>query len=1218
MNTEQKKIIKNTILACRELLEKDIEQVLINYGIYVNKNWINKRDLYFTEEQANIRKKIESAIEKLQKGGFDKNEAVKEYIKEVSYTNLNRLAALRVMEVRGLMDEILISRIEYGNKSFIGSRFYEVAREYCKFEMDGGLSYLLNVVFNEISEEMQMLFNMEDEYSYVVPSSNSLLKVIDLLCNDIDEESWKQDEIIGWIYQYFNDKEKDDVFDRLYNKKEKIRVEDIPAATQLFTPDWIVKWIVENSLGALWGDIKEGKMQWKKVEDIKLLDPCCGSGHFLVKSYDIFYQMYKEEGIYTKEEIPFKILENNLYGIDIDLRAVQLTALVLFIKTRTYLKGTDITNLKGKLAVNLVCADAILLNGSRLESLREKNKNNITILKMIDIIYEEFQDVRLKGSLIRPEKKLFPLFEEYKNRVAKDDLNESKKLKKKQVVGQTMLIEDEIMSFSEYKSNRNFSKEEKELIQSLNVIYYEAIKSNDISKQLFATETVKSIKLVDIFMKQYDIVITNPPYMGKRSMTDKMKTFLKSNYGDNFVDLYSSFIDRCLDFTVNNGYVGMVTQNSFMFTSSFTSLRTKILDNFFIYKLSHLGSKAFSDISGEKVNTVMFVFNKNKSRRNEDGEYLRLVNYENSYEKEKALKRYHDSDIYRINQMNFKNISNYPFTYWASSEIFNLFNRCKPFEDYVKPKQGMATGNNAKYLRFKWELSSFDNWNKYSKIIDNSQYYTYYPTYVLWKNNGEEIRKNPSSAVRGEDYFFKEGIMYSLIGKEFKSRYLPEGIIYDKGNSCIFPEKFDIDYLLAFTNSKIFSYLINILNPTNNFQVGDIKRIPVIEPSNELVIQIKDLVSQIIIIRKKILQNVELFDDFRPFKKSYDNFNDYLYDVLSNELVLELKIKILEEAIDNKINSLYAVSEKDKRNMESEIGKYYFGKFLNYKNIDDIDLEVQQIELPIKDKDTVILINDTLKQNNFNIYSVSDEMNIDIIELVKTIIENKLYNYQRTRELVNSTISFFIKNIIINDYETCDGIFPLNNSIYGENDIVERIYEVISNIFNENNADEVLEEIENTVGVSFEDYFIKDFFEEHKIRYQKRPIYWHICSPKKTFNCFVYFHKLDDDTLYKVKSMYLGKMIERYKDDLKYYSDQFIVAKTNNDKKEKDFRSKCSDLEFKLDDLYSLDRKIMEILPYKPDIDQGVLYNIIPLEPILSSMVSTDKEREEHYKEVKK
>lgn len=1208
MNTEQKRAIKSTILECRGILEKDIEQVLINLGIYIDEEWVDINNLTnLNEEQRKIRENIEQVIEKLCKGGFDKNKAVTEYIKEVSYTYLNRIAALRVLEVRGLIDEMLISRPENGDKSFINSRFYEVAREYCKYNMDAGLSYIINLMFEEIGEEIKLLFSTEDEYSFISPSSNGLLTIIKLLCTDIDEESWQQDEIIGWIYQYFNDKEKDDVFDRLYNKKQKIKVEDIPAATQLFTPNWIVQWIVDNSLGTLWDEIKEGKRQGKKVEEIKLLDPCCGSGHFLVKTYDLFYQMYLEEGIYSKEEIPFKILENNIHGIDIDLRAVQLSGLILFIKAKSCLKENNINiNTKGKLVLNLVCADAILLNGSRLEELRKKYSKNPVVLKMLDIIYEEFKDVRLKGSLIQPEKKLFPLFEETKHKAEKRLKRNLKKIKGKQSKGQITLENSEILNEIEIG---NFSKEDQSLINTLVMVYNEAVRSNDINKQLFANEAVKSVKLIEIFMKEYDIVVTNPPYMGKRGMNDKLKEFLQVNYGDNFVDLYSSFIDRCLDFVKENGYVGMVTQHSFMFTSSFTSLREEILTEFYISSLCHLGSKAFSDISGEKVNTVMFVFNKNKLNIKNKGKYIRLTNYMSSNDKENALRNLSANDVFYVQQDNFKKIEGWPFTYWSSEKVFDLFNKCKPFEKYAKPKQGMATGNNAKYLRFKWELDCKEDWNIYSKIIDNSEYYTYYPTYVYWKNNGEQIRRDPSSAIRGEDSFFKEGIMYSLIGNKFKSRYLPKGIIFDKGNSCIFPIKFDIKYLLAFTNSKVFSYFMNILNPTHNFQVGDIKRIPVIEPDKSMIIKLSSMIDEIISEREKILKNEELSDNFNFINYKYTSFNEFLMDKFEKEFISKIKIKFWEEKIDKVFFEIYELSDSDLLNIENEFGKLYFNKFEGAEQLLKYISESSQISADNN------YVNELLVKNDYDVLKVVDETEYCVEELIKVIVENNLYDYRNTVNFINTIVSYCYDQIYKNNIE---GIEVTNNTIYSEN-LIEKIYDVLAIVFADENLDKVIDEIEGYLQQSIEKYVVDTFFKNHITKYQKRPIYWHVCSPKKTFNCFVNYHKLDEDILYKIKSIYLTNMIERYEEDLKYYNEQLIKARIDSDKnKEKDFKNKCSDLEEKLEDLNNLDKKIMEILPYKPDLNKGVLYNIIPLEPILAARVSTDKEREEYYKEVKK
>lgn len=279
MKPEQKKAINRTILQSRAILERDIENRLVIYGILMDEPWIEKDKLSLSDEQEQIYKNLREAIGKEMKGGLTQKEALISYIREVTYTYLNRIAALRVMEVRGLMEEVLIQREEYGGRSYGHRNFFEIAREYCKSQSDEGLAYFISLIFNEIASDIGLLFNTDDEYSIIGPSNQALLEIIHLLTTEIDEESWHQDEIIGWIYQYFNEEEKDDVFDRLYNKKEKIKSIDIPAATQLFTPDWIVDWIVSNSLGKLREEIINSEREYKKLEDIKLLDPACGSGY---------------------------------------------------------------------------------------------------------------------------------------------------------------------------------------------------------------------------------------------------------------------------------------------------------------------------------------------------------------------------------------------------------------------------------------------------------------------------------------------------------------------------------------------------------------------------------------------------------------------------------------------------------------------------------------------------------------------------------------------------------------------------------------------------------------------------------------------------------------------------------------------------------------------------------------------------------------------------
>lgn len=949
MTPEQKRTVKSIILECRKVLESDIEQVLINYGIYIDKPWVNVKFLQsMSEEEENTRKRLEEVIHKLEKSGLTIIESVEQYTKEIVYTYVNRLSALRVLEVRGLIEEVLIPRKQWGDKSYGHLRFYEIAREYCKYQSDTGLAYFIQLIFGEVGQEIGMLFNTQDEYSLINPSSEALLKVIDLLCNQMDEDVWKQDEIIGWIYQYFNEKEKDDVFDRLYKKKQKIKAVDIPAATQLFTPDWIVKWIVDNSLGTLWQEIKEEKREGKKLEEIRLLDPACGSGHFLVQAYDLLYKFYLEEG-YDKGEIPYLILQNNLYGIDIDLRAIQLTAMVLFIKAKYSLKesGND-TNTKGKLSVNLVCADAVLLNGARLERLKNQFKKNPTILKMIDIIYEEFKDTRLKGSLIQPEKKLYPLFEEYKDKIA---AKEFKKLKKTKKSNQEALVEMlDADSLEEYKSKRNWSKEEEDLLGFLNMVYKEAIRANDITQQMFANEAVKSVKLVDIFMNEYDVVVTNPPYMGKRSMNDKLKVFIDHEYLDVGNDLYAVFISRCI------------------------------------------------------------------------------------------------------------------------------------------------------------------------------------------------------------------------------SRIQPEGYLFNVASVCVFPKDEDnYMYFLGYLNSSLAVYLLNCINPTNNVPPGSVAKLPVYISSDKGKVFVERLAESSVITKRMIVSTDETSNIFnKPFLSKIEDtsINTYIKTEILNQLKLQTSVDINSVLIDNCIFDEY--------NLSIEIRKEIL--------------------------------------NNLN------RLPMNIIELFEYIQTYEIVPEKAIIEKLKDILSYFIGCLFGRWHldgltPDDDGILPLDASIF-EVDIVHRIYECISLTFGDDNSDNIIEEIEQILGKRLDEWLIKDFFKEHIKKYQKRPIYWHICSKKKTFNCFVYYHKLDHDSLYKVKGIYLGEMIRCYWEDLAYYREQILKARDAKDTiKENELKLRCNDLELKLDDLSKLDKELDKILPYEPDIDEGVLKNIIPLEPVLSATVSNEKEREDNVDE---
>lgn len=1135
MKPEQKKAVNRTILQCRAILERDIENRLITYGILIDEPWIEKDKLSLSDEQEQIYKNLREAIGKEMKGGLSQKEALISYIREVTYTYLNRIAALRVMEVRGLMEEVLIQREEYGGRSYGHRNFFEIAREYCKSQSDEGLAYFISLIFNEIASDIGLLFNTDDEYSIIGPSNQALLEIIHHLTTEIDEESWHQDEIIGWIYQYFNEEEKDDVFDRLYNKKEKIKSVDIPAATQLFTPDWIVEWIINNSLGKLREEIISGKREYKKLEEIKLLDPACGSGHFLVKAYDLFYQYYVEDG-YPKEEIPFLILKHNLYGIDIDARAIQLTALILYIKVRTSLKDAGISQYNWKTSVNLVCADAILLNGERLEKMKKQFSNNKSLLEMIDIIYEEFTDTRLKGSLIQPEKRLIPIIESYK----KKKQNQIRKKKKSEDLG---LFKDYEV-FEKEQEESVLTKSENELFDYLNEIYRQATVTKDINNVLFANEARKSLNLLNIFLQKYDVVVTNPPYMGKRSMSEQLKQFVSKNYKLSSNDLYSVFIQRCQEFLSEDGKLGMITQATFLFISSFEKLRSFILKNLVIENLVLLGSGAFDDISGEKVNTAMFVIS---NSRNGDykGQYITLEKFIGSQSKHAELINPNRKE-YFVEQREFFKIDGYPISFWIDPKIRSIFESTPPLSEYADIKQGLATGNNKQFVRFWWEVnpkSIGTKWIPYNKGGGSVKYLGTIDDVVLWENNGYEIKQYSGSVIRNENYYFKEGITYSLIGgKGFSARYLSSGHIFDVGGSCIFTKGESIYYLLGYLNSRLATYLLNTINPTINYQVGDLKRLPYKKPAEEIELQVSRIVKQIIDMKKAYYKKEET-SKFFNIDKFLNEFNHSLEHSFENYLQVwknhndEIKQKVLESE------------------------QILIGQFGLSEGLKD---EIQQT------------------------ISFPDEL-IDKID------------YQ---EFVKRFISIFI-GVYFGRYTFSDISTEKKEIFVLKSDTLEEyFYEFVEKVFGEENLDKIIfTEIPEALEDELENWLTKDFFNYHIKIYQKRPIYWHICSPKKTFNALIYYHSITPDTLYKVKSNYLKPMMDNFRGDLSFYREKMSSA--NNKKMEKKFEKRVVELEKQITDLEIFDKQIDEIIAtgYEPDIDQGVLYNIKPLNPILAKKI---------------
>lgn len=770
------------------------------------------------------RKSLVSAIKGKERDIENYKEAYEFIIEEVAYTWFNRLIAVRFMEVNGYLPSgirVLSSDDSGKIEPDIVTTPFDADLELTSLEQDAILelkdqnkfSELFRMLFikqcNLLHEILPRLFEKTNDYSELLLSLSftDVDGIVYHLVHDIDEDDFNlgkegQIEIIGWMYQYYNIVPKAEVFAR--SKGKKIRKEQIPAATQLFTPKWIVRYMVENSLGRLWYegyndsdikdkwkyyideatqnlDIKEKldmlKESYKKIspEDIKLIDPCMGSGHILVYAFDILMQIYESCG-YTQRDAARLIVEQNIYGLDLDERAAQLSYFAVMMKGRQYdrrflTRGIephiyDIPNIE---VVDTETIDAF----EECASIAKRVCNS-------------FIDGKEYGSLVTPDVSL----DEIETLTCK--LNEMK------------------------------------------------VRVSDIFAQSAINTVTPILDIIKILVQKYDVVITNPPYMAVSNAGAKLNDFVKQYYPDSKADMFAVFIERCNTMVKQNGFQAMITMHSWMFLSSFEKLRAKLLliDT---VNMVHLGARAFEEIGGEVVQTTAFVFRKSL-HQGYKGIYCRLIEPNSQLGKEELFLR--KEKRFEVNQSSFAKIPGSPMAYWISETMKDAFSNELLFQYSVSPSQNI-TGNNNKYIRKFWEVSK--------EKVDNRDRWIFYckgGVYRKWWGNLENI-VNWTPAVRNiyqygdgthasqiinKEYWYKKGITWGLIVTSLPSfRVMPDGATYDKGGSTIIVDSDIYNFTLALLNSKIYIVMAKILNPTLNLQVKDVRSMPLVLKNMEKI-----------------------------------------------------------------------------------------------------------------------------------------------------------------------------------------------------------------------------------------------------------------------------------------------------------------------------------------------------------------------------------------------
>ncbi len=956
MDAITKKAIKKTILRLRRLLEKeDIPAILKQHGIFPDGRRIPTEKIVLLDDAGKSRReRLEAIIERETiSAGNDPVTGVKRYCREVAFTYLNRLIALRCMEMRALIDECIKTRGDYAGRSLKHHRF---RREYPEARFDAedvdGLKAFLYSVFGELQNDIKILFDPDDEYSIIMPSLETLRECIRALNEDITEDAFKEPELIGWVYQYFQTEEKDRVFEEVRTKKKKIEGDDIVPATSLYTERYMVDYLVQNSLGAIWMEMyPDSKLceEWpyfvkdqdlkprepRPIKSLTFLDPACGSGHFLLVAFDLLIQMYQEEArfakeakvpkewVVPKEKIATTIIESNLHGIDIDLRSVQLSWLVLYLKMREHQNSVDAAKFLPK-KVNLVAADASLLDAPDFLSwCEEKFKGEPYVLNIIKGVAKRLHNLSEIGSLARPEEDLKELIKKEKERLLLV-WNREKQSGQMLLFQEFLTPEQQELPFEKVTDVQFWDGLTKRFLRMLDVFLKRT--REEMRERLFATDLQRVIVFLDLCRKRYDVVATNPPYMGKRNMGPSFKANLRKLYPHTFIDLYAAFIERGLSFVSEGGILSIVTQQSFMFITRFFRLRKYLLSDFSIHAVAHLGSGAFSDISGAKVNTALFIVGKHQPNSFQSW-FARLL-------KEKLKQRVlreickanssHSAIVtFRINQKHFRIIKLWPFAYWIPEYFYQLFQRQKSIFDSFPLKHCLVTGDVSRFTRYFWEVDSTNvgkgrKFIRYMKSNTFCKYFGNTDQVVLFDEPA--IRRIEASRICNADYHYKPGLSFSLNSSNFSTRIMPENFLWDVSCPAIFPTRQDSFLLLGILNSEIFSYFLSILNPTLAFNTGDVGRVPVPERDVRLSQEISSVAELCVNAKRMILKTIpnQLEYGEKPNRRTKRSRIECINQLLSISFEAEEEIFLVssllhssEGAINRYVFSIYKVHESN-------------------------------------------------------------------------------------------------------------------------------------------------------------------------------------------------------------------------------------------------------------------------------------------------------------------
>lgn len=1204
------------VLNIRQLIARAFSNRFERLGLGVDA----ETDIPLSEDDKALRRRLKAIIDYHAKSKETYAEARKTAVNECTFTLFNRLAAIKVMEDKEFFPEIIARRAEFGARSFEHNAWLEKHPEGHSMEREGLLPFIEDN-FNEIAENYQFsIFNSRYPYA-LMPRADELNEIIDAFNAisadpDCGADIWRGDDILGWLYENFNAVEKA----QLKESGEKTEYDKVSLQSQVYTPQWVVKFLVDNTVGKMYlemhpesnfdrqidentGELKyrianrpiEKTRNEKPLEKWRIIDPACGSGNFLIYTMTLLYDLYMDQSEnfcadYSRRDIPALIVENNLYGVDLDERAVQISQIALRIKAR------ELGGRRGKHPrhTNVVASNFYLPSYEEIRFAEDwtdwDNKKKEVVAK----VWDDLAEARKFGSLVRVEQPIRELAEAQS--IAKEGL---------------FAGEDESSLFNFRRNAVDAIREHfRRFVQT---DAYSSTKIND------------ALTFLDIISQPFDVAVANPPYTDSGDFGPELKTFVEDNYKKPYkfnTNLYAAFIRRCWELTSDTGKVGMIHPHTFMFIKTFEDVRKFLIEKTSINVMVDFGLDRVNLFGpGVLLDATFYTFD--KGQQNAEGFYFDITNgLQEKFKKGTLAAAFADlcegrenARVYRLPQDKLRQIKSWPFIYWISDDFRKKFSE-GVVDDYIDIVKGLTTSDNEQFLRFWWEINPSSisedyakdkkKWVHYAKGGPYNKWYGNMWCILNWGNNGHAVKNFEASVVRNEAYYFKKGLTYSAAGsKGVTFRELPSNSIIDAGGPGAYGNKYtNLGYLLGFFNSKLVYYICDCLNPTVNINQGDLWRIPFNLPETDVEKLVSNLANRNVAIKKHLCEFslIEPLFKHSPIQPGAMSPSECIASYYLYENGLLTQVLLNEAIINREVFDIYELTERDRKMVLDKegvpVGDLPVSAIARDRYLEF--LQLHKSEFPASDEllDHIAALPESdeqphleferLYQKNYDWEEFCIQNLVNPVEAWYQFSVAQVLPAQRTQELAFEFVTDIVRTLLEKDD---DGVMPMVDRT-GEGMVSERIQaEMIERGYTGAQYAQVCQ----LLGMPIEKYLRTRFFEQLSNRLNlfmylpKTPFIWHLTSgPLHAMELLVSIYKWDRNTLSRVKSVYCANREVSLTDRLA----------TLAQSAEPSAQGEAADIRDQLRELAAFTDKLDALLAsgYDPKLDDGVGKNIAPLQ----------------------